>query len=106
MKKIIILLIVIINGFLILSNLSGDEMACQNLELSEKNYIAACKSLTTNQENKPDVVVKTFCRCIFRTFNVRIWADKHCEYDGYMKLIWEMIRDDMNVQQYCGFLRP
>ena len=91
-----------------------DVMQCTNMALAEENYVEACKMAT--QDNKYELFsreravqgmkIKMFCRCIFETFNVRLWADKNCGYEGRYYLLRGMSFDNENVQSYCGHLRP
>ena len=117
MKKLTVLILVLLS---ITVNLFSKEikkeevMQCKDMALAEENYVEACKVAT--QSNKYELFskermiegmkVKIFCRCIFETFNVRMWADEKCGFDGRYSLLREMSFDNENVQTYCGHLRP
>ena len=94
--------------FFITSALSKNEYKCNDIKLSEKNYIQKCR-LLVNNTGDPNHYVKsmTFCRCIHRNFTVRAWADEKCTYDkkfGYS--IMNMANNNMDVEEVCGSLRP
>ncbi len=119
MKKIIFLtLITIISMSFIITfshNLFGKDkknnLRCKNLVLSEKSFIDKCSTLVTpSQQYENDLAeeikTKTFCRCIFRTFNVRLWADKKCSYYKAGNSIMVLANYNVYVQESCGYLKP
>lgn len=118
MKKLTVLILVLLS---ITVNLFSKEikkeevMQCNDMALAEEKYVEACRLVTQNNttaeflSNKrliEETKTKMFCRCIFETFNVRLWADKNCEFNGLYSLLREMSFYNENVQTYCGHLRP
>jgi hypothetical protein len=87
------------------------EKRCKDRQLSEKNFIQKCQLTATNRDKSgPEYYIKrmTFCRCIHRTFKVIYWADEKCTYNeqNVSYYIMNMSNNNMDVEEYCGHLRP
>jgi hypothetical protein len=84
---------------------------CKNFQLSEKNFIQKCQLISTMRDKSgPEYYTKrrTFCRCIHKTFKVINGADEKCTYNdpNIAYEIMNMALYNMDVEEYCGHLRP
>ena len=95
--------------------LSKNEYKCNNLKLSEKNYIEVCRLNLNRPKDSYSFANSTkfynksiaFCKCIHTNFTVRAWANETCDYEpGVRYHIMNMANNNVNVEEYCGHLRP